>query len=62
MKHKWGEPDRMAFKTERECTRGCRTIRVTFHRGGRHWIEFYRDGEKVGDGKTPACEPVEVPA
>lgn len=60
MNHKWGEPNRMAQKTERECQRGCRTIRVTFHQGGRHWIEFYRDGEKVSAGKTPACEPVAV--
>lgn len=61
-RHRWGEPDRMAMKTERECVRGCGTIRVTFHQGGRHWVEFYRDGEKCEGTHTPICMPVKVPA
>ena len=61
-RHRWGEPNRLAQKTERECLRGCRTIRVTFHQGGRHWIEFWRDGEKCEGTRTPVCEPVEVTA
>jgi len=57
-RHSWGEPNRLVQKTERECTRGCRTIRVTFHARGRHWIEFWRDGEKIEGTHTPVCEPV----
>lgn len=57
-RHRWGEPNRMAQKTERECLRGCNTIRVSFHHGGRHWIEFWRDGEKCEGPHTPVCESV----
>lgn len=68
MNHRWGEPDRMAQKTERECTRGCRTIKVTIHPGGRRgpqsYTEFWRDGELIGSrgSKVPVCEPVEAEA
>lgn len=58
MKHRWGAREPKAEKTERECTRGCGTIKVTFHRGGRHWTEFCRDGEKFEGRGTPVCEPV----
>lgn len=66
MNHLWSSPNRMAHKTERECTRGCRTIMVTLHPIGRdgreHYTEFWRDGELIaGRGsKRPKCEPVEV--
>jgi hypothetical protein len=69
MNHRWPKlGNRMAEKTERECTRGCRTIRTTIHTHGRdgheHYVEFYRDGELIaGRGeRTPACEPGEVKA
>jgi hypothetical protein len=61
-RHRWGEPNRLAQKTERECLRGCRTFRITFHLGGRHWVEFHRDGDKIGGARTPVCEPIEVEA
>jgi hypothetical protein len=60
-RHSWGAPNRLAQKTERECVRGCRTIKVTMHPDGRegraHWIEFWRDGEKIEGRHTPVCEP-----
>lgn len=66
MNHRWKDPVRFPFKTERECKRGCRTIKVTMHPDGRegraHWIEFYRDGEKVAGTATPVCEPIGVEA
>lgn len=65
-RHRWGEPNRMVHKTERECSRGCRTIKVTLHPFGRegrvHAVEFWRDGEKCEGARTPVCEPVEVAA
>lgn len=63
-RHRWGEPNRMAQKTERECLRGCRTIRVTMHpdgrEGRRHSVEFWRDGEKCEGTHTPVCESIEA--
>jgi hypothetical protein len=62
--HRWGEPNRTARKTERECLHGCRTIRVTLHPDGRegrvHLVEFWRDGEKIESERTPVCEVIEV--
>jgi hypothetical protein len=66
--HRWGKPDRMAQKTERECLRGCRTVKTTLHPHGRdgfeHYVEYYRDGGLIGarGSKVPVCEPVEVGA
>jgi hypothetical protein len=57
-RHSWGEPARFEHKTERECLNGCGVIRVTRHEGGRHWVEFWRDCEKISTGKTPICERV----
>jgi hypothetical protein len=66
MNHRWSEPNRMVQKTERECLRGCRTIKVTMHPFGRegrvHSVEFWRDGEKIDGTRTPVCEPVGVKA
>ena len=63
-RHRWSEPNRMAQKTERECLRGCGTIRVTLHPkgrdGSRHDVEFWKDGEKCEGALTPKCEPVMV--
>jgi len=65
-RHRWGKPNRLAQKTERECTRNCGTIKVTMHPDGRegreHWVEFWKDGEKIEGKGTPVCEPVEVEA
>jgi len=67
MNHRWPKlGNRMVHKTERECLRGCRTIKVTLHPFGRegrvHGVEFWRDGER-GEGKgTPVCEPDGVTA
>lgn len=67
-RHRWpklGDPQeqRFARKTERECLRGCGTIKITLHPEGRdgrvHTIEFWRDGEKIEGAGTPICEPVE---
>lgn len=62
-RHRWPKlGNRMAQKTERECLRGCHTIKVTMHPDGRegrdHWIEFWRDGEQIEGKHTPSCEPV----
>jgi hypothetical protein len=64
-RHRWDEPNRLAQKTERECLRGCRTIKVTMHPDGRegrnHWIEYWRDDDLIGaKGRAPVCEPVET--
>lgn len=61
-RHNWGDKVEFAHKSERECQNGCRTIKVTRHEGGRHWVEFWRDEERIPGDKTPPCEPVEVPA
>lgn len=62
-RHRWPKDgNRMTQKTERECLRGCGTIRVTLHpfgRGGnRHDVEFWKDGEQCEGTHTPKCEPV----
>jgi hypothetical protein len=58
-RHSWGEPNRMAKKTERECKNGCGIIKVTLHpdgrEGRRHSVEFYRDGDQIECKGTPAC-------
>lgn len=68
MNHRWGEPDRMAQKTERTCQNGCGIVKVSFRQwnGARdiYWTEFWRGLDKIagaGDG-TPKCEPVGVTA
>lgn len=58
-RHSWGLPTRFAHKTERSCLNGCAIVKVTRHEGGRHWVEFYRDLERIdAGGKTPPCEAV----
>lgn len=60
-RHRWPEDgDRLVQKTERECLRGCRTLRVTFHPEGRRaYMKYCRDGEWFD--KAPACEPAFKP-
>jgi hypothetical protein len=61
-KHRWGEKVVFPHKSECECLKGCRTIKVARHEneGGHdvYWTEFWRDGEKIDCAGTPACEPV----
>jgi hypothetical protein len=61
-RHSWGEPERFLHKSERECRNGCGVIKVTRHEGGAHWIEFWRDGERIPGKRTPICERVKVGA
>ncbi len=60
-KHRWGAKVVFPHKTECECTKGCRTVKVTRHEheGGRpvDWTEFWCDGEKIEGEATPVCEP-----
>lgn len=55
-RHRWNDPVRFQFKTERTCRR-CDTTRVTRHEPGqRVWIEFWRDGERIPSESTPLCD------
>lgn len=58
-RHRWGEPNRMAHKTERECLHGCGIIKVSRREieGGRdvYWTEFWRDCERIRCERTPSC-------
>lgn len=55
-RHRWGDPVRFQFKTERECAR-CGTIKVTRHEPGvQPWQEFYRDLDRIPGEGTPACD------
>lgn len=64
MKHKWGGKTQfpLAHKTERTCTRGCGTTKVSRHEseGGRdvYWTEYWRGDARIFCEGTPACEPV----
>ena len=60
-RHCWGLAQRFFHderpdisKTERACVH-CGLVRVTRHESGRHWIEFWRDGERVDCDRTPEC-------
>ena len=56
-RHRWGEPNRLPRKTERECLNGCGIVKVTRHEGQQHWIEFWCIGdiEKLDCDRTPPC-------
>lgn len=60
-KHRWGDAERFFHaerpdisKTERTCVH-CGLVRVTRHESERHWVEFWRDGERVDNPRTPEC-------
>jgi hypothetical protein len=58
-RHSWGERQVFPHKTERECQRaGCGIVRVSRHEGTEHWVEFWRDQERLEtpDDRTPPCE------
>lgn len=59
LRHSWGAPMRLRYKTERECVR-CGMIKVTRHQTFENvWIEFWRNGEeKVETKGTPPCAGV----
>lgn len=58
-RHSWSEPVRFEHKSERECRR-CGLVKVSRHEadGPRdlHWIEWWRDCEKVELAATPPCD------
>jgi hypothetical protein len=55
-RHKWSDPTRYLYKTERECRNGCGIVKVTQHPGFvQPWQEFYRDGELIATEATPPC-------
>jgi hypothetical protein len=64
-RHRWGDPQRFFHptrpdisKTERACIHdGCTIVRVTRHEGAEHWVEFYKDGERIEGDLTPPCVP-----
>jgi len=55
-RHKWGEPRRDVYRTERKC-KICDLVKVTRHEPHCFpWVEFEFDGQKVDwGGKTPPC-------
>lgn len=54
-RHRWGEPNRLQFKTERACLH-CDLVKVTRHEPGiLPWIEWWRDGERIVSAATPPC-------
>lgn len=65
-RHRWGEAQRFTdpsrpdiSKTERSCIHdGCTIVRVTRHESNEHWVEFWKDGERIEGDHTPPCEGV----
>lgn len=53
-RHSWGEPERFPFKSERVCAH-CGLIKVTRYEGEEHWVEFWRDTERLAYRNTPPC-------
>lgn len=59
-RHRWADPVRYPYKTERTCL-NCDLVKVTRHEPGEHpWLEFWRNGERVICDRTPMCEMAEV--
>ena len=61
LRHKWGDPNRLLYKTERVCLR-CDLIKVTRHEPTATWIEWWRDGERITCERTPACAGMKAEA
>lgn len=54
-RHTWGEKVRFPpYKSEQECLK-CDVVKVTRHEGFIHWVEFWKDGERIQGSKTPVC-------
>jgi hypothetical protein len=57
-RHKWSDPHRTEYRTERTCIK-CGITKTTRHDGdGFPWIEFYRDDHRIvtDNNRTPECE------
>lgn len=55
-RHRWGEPVRFPYKTERTCV-ACGVVKVTRHEPGEQpWLEFYRGLERIPCERTPPCK------
>ena len=61
-RHRWGEPARFPYKTERTCiAHGCGITKVTRHEPDVHpWLEFFRDGQRIVCERTPSCTGLAV--
>lgn len=53
-RHSWSKPARFLHKSERVCQR-CGLVKVTRHEGFEHWVEWWRDGERLHSERTPPC-------
>lgn len=59
-RHSWGEPLRLAHKSERECRR-CGMIKVTRLERDNCWVEYWHNGEEKVEGRgTPVCSGVKT--
>lgn len=59
-RHRWGPKTVVSpYKSERECQNGCGIVKATRHENNRHWVEYWRDLDKIDVIRTPACEPVD---
>lgn len=57
-RHRWSDPVRFQYKSERTCLNGCGIVKVTHHESGEHWVDYWRGMERLGaTGRTPACTP-----
>jgi hypothetical protein len=56
--HRWADAIRYdPHSTTRTCVR-CGMLKITRHEPGNfppHWVEFERDGFKIGGASTPVC-------
>lgn len=55
-RHRWSEPRRYEHKSERDCLNGCGIVKVSHHEGDAHWIDFWRDAERIASDHTPPCK------
>lgn len=53
-RHSWGEKTGFLNKSERVCAR-CGLVKVTRHEGQEHWVEYWRDSERLAYRNTPPC-------
>lgn len=55
-RHRWSDPVRFQYKSERTCLNGCGIVKVTHHESGEHWVDYWRGMERLGTiGRTPPC-------
>jgi hypothetical protein len=59
-RHRWSEPVRFLYKTERSCL-DCDIVKVTRHEPVGTWIEFWRGFDRVSVEITPECSTQEQP-